>query len=121
MLRTSSTTERAPPQPASESAKSNCSSEETLWQSLRREFNEEAPWWGCSFAVHFVLLAAVALLAGMTPAIPYQTQVAFSVVPPPAADSSPPDIDPTPPVVPPVDFTPPDRKANIENAPPPAF
>ncbi len=122
MLRAFSATDGiAPPQLASGRSGSDCLPEQTLWQSLRRAFSEEAPWWGCSFAFHFVLLAAVALLAGMIPAIPRERQVEFSTAPPPLPDKAAPDIDPTPPVVPPVEFTPPDRDAIIEIAPPPGI
>ena len=102
MLRASIATEGiAPPQPASGRSGPDCPPEETLWQSLRRAFSEEAPWWGCSFAVHFMLLAAVALLAGMMPATPYQHEVEFSVAPPPAPDKAPPEFDPQHPEPPP--------------------
>ena len=111
----------APPQAVSGLSGSDCLSEETIWQSIRRAFNDEAPWWGCSFAFHFLLLAAIALLAGMVPAIPREPQIEFGAAPPPAQDASPADIDPISPVVQPMELTPPDRDAIIEIASPPGM
>jgi hypothetical protein len=70
-------------------------SAEPLWQSVHRFFREEAPWWACSFAFHFVLLSVVALLAGMMPARPFQPEVAFSVANAKTPEALPPEIDRT--------------------------
>jgi hypothetical protein len=94
MLRASNLTAGAVPlHSASVDPEIDWPAEERFWKLLRRELSEEAPWWGCSFVFHFVLLAMIALLAGMMPAKQYERGVEFTSAPPPVQDNTPPEID----------------------------
>ncbi len=50
---------------------------ETLWQATKGFVLEEGPWWGGSFAIHVVLLSALALLGSMAPTTTDAPQIEF--------------------------------------------